>query len=182
MTAARIFETPWGRMGVAATARGLARVVLPGKRNARALARLATIEGRQAPRAARVHARQAERQIREFLRGRRRAFSVRLDLAALPRFQKKVLLAARRILYGRTVTYGQLAARAGKPRAARAVGQVMARNPVPLAVPCHRVVAAGGGLGGFGGEAALKRRLLALEFHNNTISPQRRRERRGKSE
>jgi len=166
MKAARIFKTPWGWMGVAATARGLARVVLPGKRNARALARLATLEGRQAPRAARAHARQAERQIREYLRGRRRALTVRLDLAALPRFQKKVLLAARRILYGRTVTYGQLAARAGNPRAARAVGQAMARNPVPLAVPCHRVVAAGVRLGGFGGGAALKRRLLALEFYN----------------
>jgi len=176
MTAVRIFKTPWGRMGVAATARGLARVVLPGKRNARALARLATLEGRQAPRTARAHARRAERQIREYLRGRRRAFSVRLDLAALPRFQKKMLLAARRILYGRTATYGQLAARAGRPCAARAVGQAMARNPVPLAVPCHRVVAAGGGLGGFGGGAALKRRLLALESHN-MISPQRRRER-----
>jgi methylated-DNA-[protein]-cysteine S-methyltransferase len=141
------------------------------------LARLATLESREAPRAARAHARQAERQIREYLRGRRRALTVRLDLTALPRFQKKVLLAARRILYGRTATYGEVAVRAGRPRAARAVGQAMARNPVPLAVPCHRVVAAGGGLGGFGGEAALKRRLLALESHN-MISPQRCRERR----
>ncbi len=162
MTAARIFKTPWGRMGVAATARGLARVVLPGKRNARALTHLATLESRQAPRTARAHARQAEHQIREYLRGRRRALTVRLDLAALPRFQKKVLLAARGILYGRTATYGEVAARAGRPHAARAVGQAMARNPVPLAVPCHRVVAADG-LGGFGGGAALKRRLLALE-------------------
>ena len=176
MTAARIFKTPWGRMGVAATARGLARVVLPGKRNARALAHLAALEGREAPRTARAHARQAERQIREYLRGRRRALTIPLDLAALPRFQKKVLLAARRILYGRTATYGEVAARAGRPCAARAVGQAMARNPVPLAVPCHRVVAAGG-LGGFGGGAALKRRLLAFESHN-MISPQRRRERR----
>jgi methylated-DNA-[protein]-cysteine S-methyltransferase len=172
MTAARIFETPWGRMGVAATVRGLARVVLPGKRNARALARLATLEGRQAPRTARAHARQAERQIREYLRGRRRAFTVRLDLAALPGFHKRALLAARKIPYGRTATYGEVAARAGRPCAARAVGQAMARNPVPLAVPCHRVVAAGDGLGGFGGGAALKRRLLALEFYN-AISTQR---------
>jgi len=170
MTAARIFKTPWGRMGVAATARGLVRVVLPGKKNARALARLATLAGRETPRAARAHAWRAERQIREYLGGRRRTFTVPLDLATLPSFQKKMLLAARRILYGRTVTYGQLAVRAGRPRAARAVGQAMARNPVPLAVPCHRVVAAGGGLGGFGGGAALKRRLLALE---NVISTQR---------
>ena len=176
MTAARIFETPWGRMGVAATARGLARVVLPGF-----AAGLAPRSKQPAPRKrggepADRHARRAERQIREYLCGRRRALTVRLDLSALPRFQKKALIAARRILYGRTVTYGQLAARAGNPRAARAVGQAMAWNPVPLAVPCHRVVAAGG-LGGFGGGAALKRRLLALEAHN-AISPQRRGERR----
>jgi methylated-DNA-[protein]-cysteine S-methyltransferase len=170
MTAVRIFETPWGRMAVAATARGLAHVVLPGKKNGTALARLATLEGREAPRTARAHARQAERQISEYLRGRQRAFTIPLDLASLPRFHKRALLAARKIPFGRTVTYGELAARAGRPHAARAVGQAMARNPVPLVVPCHRVVAADGNLGGFGGGAAMKRRLLALE---NVISTQR---------
>jgi len=169
MTAVRTFETPWGRMGVAATAQGLARVVLPGF-----AAGLAPRSKHLAPRKrggepADRHARRAERQIREYLAGKRRRFTIRLDLAVLPRFQKKALLAARKIPYGRTATYGEVAARAGRPRAARAVGQAMARNPVPLAVPCHRVVAAGG-LGGFGGGAALKRQLLALE---NVISTQR---------
>ena len=171
MTAVRIFETPWGRMAVAATARGLAHVVLPGKKNGAAFARLARLESGDAPRSARTCARRAEREIREYLRRRRRrAFTVPLDLAALPRFHQRALLAAREIPFGRTVTYGELAARAGRPYAARAVGQAMARNPVPLVVPCHRVVAAGGRLGGFGGGAALKRRLLALE---NVISTQR---------
>jgi methylated-DNA-[protein]-cysteine S-methyltransferase len=74
-----------------------------------------------------------------------------------------VLRALARVSYGRTVTYGELAARVGQPRGARAVGQAMARNPVPLVIPCHRVVASGGGLGGYGGGLALKRRLLDLE-------------------
>jgi methylated-DNA-[protein]-cysteine S-methyltransferase len=86
-----------------------------------------------------------------------------VDLDGLPPFQRKVLLAERRVPYGRTITYGALAAKVGRPRAARAVGQALAHNPVPLVVPCHRVIAAGGGLGGFGGGLALKRRLLALE-------------------
>ena len=86
-----------------------------------------------------------------------------LDLAGLPPFHEKVLAAARRISYGRTATYGELAARAGSPRAARAVGQAMAHNPVPLIIPCHRVLAAGGRLGGYGGGLDLKRRLLGLE-------------------
>lgn len=105
----------------------------------------------------------AEREIREYLAGRRRRFTVPADLSAATPFHRKVLAALARVPYGRTVTYGQLAARAGRPRAARAVGQAMANNPVPLIFPCHRVVAAGGGLGGFGGGLDLKRRLLALE-------------------
>ena len=112
---------------------------------------------------AEAHAERAERQICEYLAGRRQKFSLPLDLEAIPPFQKKVLRLALRIPYGRTVTYGQLAARAGRPRAARAVGRAMARNPLPLVIPCHRVVATGGGLGGYSGGLNLKRRLLALE-------------------
>ena len=117
---------------------------------------------RRAPAAAKAMAARARREILEYLRGRRRAFTVPLDLATVPPFSRRILLAARRIPYGATVTYGHLARHALSPRAARAVGQAMARNPVPLLVPCHRVVASGG-LGGFSGGLVLKRRLLALE-------------------
>lgn len=86
-----------------------------------------------------------------------------VDLSELPPFCRRALLAARTIPYGQTKSYGWVAARAGSPAAARAAGQAMARNPVPLLVPCHRVVGAGGALTGFGGGLATKRALLRLE-------------------
>jgi len=190
----RSFRTPLGLVSVAATARGLARIILPGPGFAGgspARVPRPVLSGRAgtggkthggtrpavahpiangSKPAAEAIAARAEREIREYLAGRRRRFTVPLDLSGLSPFHRRVLQATRRIPYGRTATYGDLARRVGRPRAARAVGQAMARNPVPLVVPCHRVVAAGGGLGGFGGGLggfsgglALKRRLLALE-------------------
>ena len=86
-----------------------------------------------------------------------------VDLFDLPPFFRRALLAARNIPYGQTKSYGWVAARAGSPAAARAAGQAMARNPIPLVVPCHRVLGAGGALTGFGGGLATKRALLELE-------------------
>lgn len=92
---------------------------------------------------------------------------VRLDLGSLSQFQRRVLARCRRIPYGRTMTYGQLAAGAGSPRAARAVGTCMARNRIPLIIPCHRVVAVGARLGGYSAcGMAMKRRLLDMEAGN----------------
>ena len=86
-----------------------------------------------------------------------------VDLSEHPPFRRRALLAAREIPYGEVRPYAWVAAGAGKPGAARAAGQAMARNPLPLVVPCHRVVGSGGGLGGFGGGLDMKRRLLELE-------------------
>lgn len=86
-----------------------------------------------------------------------------VDLSGLPRFFRRALLAARGIPYGKTRSYAWVAARAGAPAAVRAAGQAMARNPVPLVVPCHRVLGAAGALTGFGGGLAMKRALLELE-------------------
>jgi methylated-DNA-[protein]-cysteine S-methyltransferase len=86
-----------------------------------------------------------------------------VDLEAIPPFLRQVLLATRAIPFGQLRTYGWLAAQTGRPGAARAVGQAMARNPLPIIIPCHRVVASNGGLGGFGGGLELKRKLLSLE-------------------
>ncbi len=107
-------------------------------------------------------ARRARRELAEYLRGKRKAFGLPLALSSLPPFFQKILREAAKIPYGETRSYGWLAARAGSPRAARAVGQAMHRNPVPILVPCHRVVAADG-LGGFASGLGLKRALLAHE-------------------
>jgi methylated-DNA-[protein]-cysteine S-methyltransferase len=86
-------------------------------------------------------------------------------------FRRRVLDACRKIAYGQTCTYGQLAARAGSPRAARAVGNCMSSNQIPLVIPCHRVVPSGGKLGSYSAPAgtAMKRHLLALEAHDATF-------------
>lgn len=107
--------------------------------------------------------RQAAAELQEYAGGQRREFTVPLDPAGLSAFQRAVLEACGRIPWGATATYGELARQVGVDGGARAVGQVMARNPLPVVIPCHRVVGAGGALTGFGGGMALKRRLLALE-------------------
>lgn len=88
-----------------------------------------------------------------------------VDLKGLPAFRRQVLTAMRKTKRGKTTSYGALAARVGSPGAARAVGSACANNPVPLWVPCHRVLAGGGKLGGFSGGLEVKRALLALEAH-----------------
>ncbi len=90
---------------------------------------------------------------------------VKVDLSLRTPFERRILQLCRRIPPGQTLTYGQLAAKAGSPQAARAVGNCMAANGIPLVIPCHRVVAAGGGPGGYSaaGGVRMKRRLLAME-------------------
>jgi methylated-DNA-[protein]-cysteine S-methyltransferase len=106
----------------------------------------------------------AARQLREYFAGRRREFTLPVDLSAVPAFRRRVLEALEKnVGYGRTTTYAELARLAGSPDAARAVGSAMATNPVPIVVPCHRVLAAGRRLGGFGFGLPAKRTLLQLE-------------------
>lgn len=109
--------------------------------------------------------REARRQIAEYLAGKRVGFTVPLDLAAATPFQRRVLDAAASIPWGETRSYGWIAAVIGVPRAHRAVGTALARNPVPLLVPCHRVLRHDGALGGFslGIGPVLKAALLRLE-------------------
>jgi len=102
------------------------------------------------------------RELRDYLRGDRRAFDLRLDLRGTP-FQESVWRAVTKIPYGDTTTYGEIAAAIGRPQATRAVGQAVGANPVPIVIPCHRVVGSSGSLTGFGGGLPLKERLLALE-------------------
>jgi len=104
----------------------------------------------------------ARQEVLEFLRGERRNFECSLDLRCTE-FARKAYAALQRIPYGATASYGEIAHALGQPLAARAVGHACATNPLPLFIPCHRVIASGGGLGGFGGGLDLKRALLAIE-------------------
>lgn len=113
--------------------------------------------------AARSVAERAREELSEYFQGKRAFFSVPVDLSAAPDFQKKVLGAARRIPFGEVRPYAWVAQRIGHPRAVRAVGTALGRNPVPFIVPCHRVLQTGGGLGGYLFGADVKSRLLALE-------------------
>jgi len=105
------------------------------------------------------------RLLQRYARGERVSFDdIPVDVSGLPAFARRVLEAARQIAYGEVTTYGALARRVGQPGAARAVGQALAHNPVPIVIPCHRVVRADGTLGGFSAARGItKRRLLALE-------------------
>jgi methylated-DNA-[protein]-cysteine S-methyltransferase len=104
----------------------------------------------------------ARRQLGEYFSGRRRSFDLPLELGGTA-FQRDVWWALADIDYGETVSYGELAAMVGRPAAFRAVGQANGANPIPIVLPCHRVVASGGRIGGYGGGLPVKRRLLALE-------------------
>jgi len=103
------------------------------------------------------------KQLRDYLDGRRTEFDVELDLGWMTAFRRRVMEECAKIPRGQTSTYADLARRAGSPRAFRAVGRTMATNPVPIVVPCHRVLGSGGGLHGFGGGLDMKERLLELE-------------------
>src|SRR3954451_4485292 len=102
------------------------------------------------------------RELDEYFAGNRRRFDLPLDLRVAP-FHAAVLTELARVPYGKTETYGSLAAKAGRPRAARAVGTVMNRNPIPIILPCHRIVGASGALTGYAGGLDIKRHLLQLE-------------------
>ena len=104
----------------------------------------------------------AASELAEYFAGKRRKFTVPLDLHGTP-FQLQVWQTLRRIPFGKAVSYGEEARMLGKPKAARAVGSANGRNPVPIIVPCHRVVAGDGSLGGYSAGLPMKRKLLALE-------------------
>lgn len=108
---------------------------------------------------------EAVEQLRQYFDGQRREFELAVDLSRASRFRQRVLEAAAKVPAGVVASYGEIARRIGKPRAARAVGQALAHNPIPIVVPCHRVVAADGSLTGYSGGSGIevKRRLLALE-------------------
>jgi len=108
---------------------------------------------------------EVRRQLDEYFAGSRRAFDLRLAPSGTV-FQRRVYDELRRIPYGSTLSYAELARRIGRPKAVRAVGAANGANPLPIVIPCHRVIGSDGSLTGFGGGLPTKRRLLALEFEN----------------
>jgi methylated-DNA-[protein]-cysteine S-methyltransferase len=103
------------------------------------------------------------RELDEYFTGARRTFDLPLDWTLASGFGRRVLEATSRIPYGDSLTYTQVAGEAGSPRGARAAGNALGANPIPIVIPCHRVLAAGGKLGGYTGGVARKERLLAIE-------------------
>ena len=105
----------------------------------------------------------AASELREYLYGKRKQFSIQIDWSGMPAFQRQVLLATYAIPYGQITTYGDLAQQLGRARSARAVGRAEATNPMPIVIPCHRVLGADGKLRGYGGGLEIKKWLLKLE-------------------
>jgi len=161
-----LFATPVGRCALAWNEQGIIAVQLPEASVAVSRARLQRRFPGARPAAPPLAVRRAIAAIRRLLGGGRDSLAgIRLDLSHCSRFHRRVYEVARTIPMGETWTYGKLAARAGRPKAARAVGQAMARNPFPLIVPCHRVTGAQGWAGGFSahGGVGTKFRLLRIE-------------------
>jgi methylated-DNA-[protein]-cysteine S-methyltransferase len=154
-------DTPLGTLLLAKTERGLCRIGYDPDPD-RDAEMLAHVFGRRVLRAPGALD-EARRQLDEYFEGRRQTFELQLDLGLARDFSRRVLLELARVPYGEVTTYGALATRAGRPRAARAVGTVMNRNPIPIVLPCHRVVGASGSLVGYGGGLERKQALLRLE-------------------
>lgn len=164
-----VFETPIGSGGISWNEHGVAGVQMPEPDAARIRTRLQRRFPQVRESLPPPHIQQAIDEITALLRGNPTDLSfVHLDMDRVPEFERQVYRLARSIPPGQTLTYGQIAARLGDPLLARDVGQALARNPFPIVVPCHRVVAAGGKLGGFSarGGVATKQRLLAIERAN----------------
>jgi methylated-DNA-[protein]-cysteine S-methyltransferase len=154
-------DTPIGSLLVGVSERGLCRVHFDPDPE-RELDDLARRFGSRVLRSPKAVDR-AKLELDEYFSGRRHGFDLELDLRGTPDFYRRVLAELADVPYGTTTTYGALAALVGAPKAARAIGTVMNRNPVPIVLPCHRVVGASGSLTGYGGGLERKEWLLRLE-------------------
>ena len=172
MTSLALFDTAIGRCAIAWNATGIAGVQLPEAHELETRGRLARRFADATLTPPGPHAARAIAGIVALLRGEPIDLSpIVLDQAGVPEFHQRVYAVARTISPGQTLTYGDIAKRLGVAGSARAIGQAMGRNPFPIIVPCHRVLAAGGKLGGFSahGGGATKQRMLAIECGNGPL-------------
>ena len=163
MRQAIIFKSRWGWMGVSETTKGIDAVVLPKPSRQAVLAelRLSTaelLEGRMSSRL-----REAQSQLTDYLAGASRSFDLPLDLSRGTSFQQKVWRTLQSVSYSRLRSYQWVAVRVGGRQYARAVGNAVGANPMPIVIPCHRIVAQDASFGGFSGGLPTKRKLLTLE-------------------
>ena len=161
-----IFNTDMGWVGMLASAKGLLSITLPQRSAQEARQPLGDSVNRAT---CSLHPfRDLMERLKLFFSGQRTTFPDKLDLSPATHFQREVWEMTRRIPYGETRSYAWVAEQIKKPRAARAVGQALGKNPLPIIVPCHRVVASDGKLGGFGGGLEMKRHLISLEASAGT--------------
>jgi methylated-DNA-[protein]-cysteine S-methyltransferase len=162
-----LVDAPVGRLVAVMTRRGLARLAYEDA-NGGLDAIVEAIAARLSPRVVEAPARAdgVRRELDEYFDGRRRSFGVPVDWALVGGpFTRRVLEATAAIGFGETSTYAEVAARAGSPRGMRAAGNALGSNPIPIVVPCHRVLRTGGGLGGYTGGLHRKELLLGIEGH-----------------
>jgi methylated-DNA-[protein]-cysteine S-methyltransferase len=160
---AMIFQSPWGWMGIAESSKGIHAIVLP-KRSKRAVESDLRVQSNgPVQQGESVALKTARRQLLDYLAGRRHAFDVPLDLSQGTSFQRKVWRILQRVPYGKLRSYQWIALHVGGRRYARAVGNTVGENPLPIIIPCHRIVAHDASLGGFSGGLSMKRKLLSLE-------------------
>ncbi len=155
-------DSPFGQLLIAATPRGLVRVNLPNYDPEETLEELAA---KVSPRVleAPTKLERARRELELYFEGKLTEFDLPIDWQLTHGFRGKVQRAINRIPYGKTRTYTEMARRAGNERAVRAAGSACGSNPIPIVVPCHRVLRSGGALGGYGGGLPMKEALLKLE-------------------
>ena len=154
-----VFPSPFGNMAIAKSDVGICRILFPEDAPFdHILSKIYQTEVLQEPRAFQ----DCIRQLKEYFDGKRRQFDLPIDLQTTP-FYKKALTEVQNIPYGKTASYGEIAIRIQNPKAARAVGTANAQNPIPIIIPCHRVISHDGSLGGYGGKLERKMFLLELE-------------------
>jgi len=165
-----VFRTSLGWVGVAATEKGVSRIVLPKKdkkaveqelRSSEFGVRSSEVCNASDP----IILKKAVRFLQQYFSGERVSFDVPLDLRYYTHFQQAVWNAAKAVPFGETRSYLWVAKRIRNPKAARAVGQALGANPVPIIIPCHRIISAAGTMGGFSGGTGMKKKLLELESH-----------------
>jgi methylated-DNA-[protein]-cysteine S-methyltransferase len=155
-------DSPIGELFVAVTPKGLVSIAFEDEHRDEVLARLVRQVSPRVLEAA-APTDEARRELQEYFRAERRRFDVRVDRSLIGEFAWSVLRATSRVGFGELATYGQIAERIDRPKAARAVGRALGSNPIPIVIPCHRVVGAGGSLTGYAGGLPRKQTLLRLE-------------------